>query len=77
MSDPYDHSPEAGYLYNRAEQELNQAQQAIHPAAVKAHYLLAGYYLDRVYGSPESASAPPIASYTASSTGSETASGLE
>jgi hypothetical protein len=38
------------YHYHRAEQELAQAQQAVHPAAVKAHYLLAGYYLDRVYG---------------------------
>jgi len=39
------------YLYQRAEEELEQAQKADHPAAVKAHYTLAGYYLDRVYGS--------------------------
>jgi hypothetical protein len=37
------------YLYRRAEQELQQAQRAEHPAAVKAHYVLAGYYLDKVY----------------------------
>lgn len=44
---------EGGYLYRRAEQELEQAQRADHPAAAKAHYLLAGLYLDKVYGSPE------------------------
>jgi hypothetical protein len=38
------------YLYARAEEELELAQQAEHPAAVKAHYLLAGHYLDGVYG---------------------------
>lgn len=41
---------DAEYLYRRAEQELLQAQRADHPAVVKAHYLLAGYYLDLVYG---------------------------
>jgi hypothetical protein len=41
------------YLYRRAEQELEQAQRAAHPAAVKAHYVLAGYYLDQVYGGSE------------------------
>lgn len=41
---------DAEYLYRRAEQELLQAQRAEHPAVVKAHYLLAGYYLDLVYG---------------------------
>lgn len=38
------------YFYERAEAELKLAQNAQHPAVVKAHYLLAGYYLDRVYG---------------------------
>ena len=38
------------YYYARAEAEIERAQSADHPAAVKAHYLLAGYYLDRVYG---------------------------
>lgn len=37
------------YYYRRAETELERAQTAVDPAAVKAHYLLAGYYLDRVY----------------------------
>lgn len=41
---------DAEYLYRRAEQELLQAQRAEHPAVVKAHYMLAGYYLDLVYG---------------------------
>jgi hypothetical protein len=44
---------EHDYLYRRAEQELEQAQRAAHPAAVKAHYMLAGYYLDQVYGGVE------------------------
>jgi hypothetical protein len=38
------------YYYDRAEAELEQAQRAQHPAAVKVHYTLAGYYLDRFYG---------------------------
>jgi len=38
------------YYYARAEAEIQRAQSADHPEAVKAHYLLAGYYLDRVYG---------------------------
>lgn len=37
------------YYYRRAETELERAQRAVDPAAVKVHYLLAGYYLDRVY----------------------------
>jgi hypothetical protein len=40
------------YFYDRAEAELKRAQQAEHPAAVRAHYLLAGHYLDRFYGPP-------------------------
>jgi hypothetical protein len=43
------------YFYQRAEAELKLAQQAIQPAVVKAHYQLAGYYLDRVYGDGEQA----------------------
>ncbi|MFZ3482507.1 hypothetical protein [Sphingomonas sp. 3-13AW] len=38
------------YFYDRAEAELKLAQTAEHPAVVKAHYVLAGYYLDKVYG---------------------------
>jgi hypothetical protein len=41
------------YFYERAEAELKLAQTSEHPAVVKAHYLLAGYYLDRVYGPGE------------------------
>lgn len=44
------------YFYDRAEQELEQAQRASHPAAVKAHYQLANHYLDRFYG-PDGADA--------------------
>jgi len=37
------------YLERRAEDELECAQRAEHPAAVKAHYELLGYYLNRLY----------------------------
>ena len=37
------------YLEARAEAELSMAQAAAHPAAVRAHYVLAGFYLDRLY----------------------------
>ena len=37
------------YLEKRAEAELTLAQAAAHPAAVRAHYLMAGFYLDRLY----------------------------
>ena len=46
---------EKNYYRLRAEQEIKLAQSAEHPAAVRAHYGLAGYYLDHVYngsGSP-------------------------
>lgn len=43
------------YYYKRAEKELEFAQRATHPGVVKAHYLLAGYYLDRVYANGASA----------------------
>lgn len=41
------------YFYDRAEAELKLAQRATDPAVVKAHYQLAGYYLDRVYGAED------------------------
>ncbi len=37
------------YYYRRAESELEMAQRTEIPEAVKAHYTLAGYYLDTVY----------------------------
>ena len=37
------------YYYRRAESELEMAQRTEIPEAVKAHYTLAGYYLDKVY----------------------------
>ncbi|NIJ06882.1 hypothetical protein FHS31_000464 [Sphingomonas vulcanisoli] len=45
------HSPanrpeDEDYLYRRAEQELELAQAATHPAVVKAHYMLADHYLE-------------------------------
>lgn len=46
------------YFYERAETELKLAQAAEHPQVVKAHYLLAGHYLDRVYGGEQDNAAP-------------------
>ena len=40
---------DAAYFYQRAEAELEMAQTAEHPAAVKAHYLLATHYLDSLH----------------------------
>jgi hypothetical protein len=41
------------YYYERAETELELAQRATHPSAVRAHYIIANHYLDRCYGSPD------------------------
>ena len=49
------------YFERRAEAELELAVQAIHPAAVRAHYLLAGYYLDQVYGAADEPTQSAIA----------------
>ncbi|WP_294391655.1 hypothetical protein [uncultured Sphingomonas sp.] len=40
---------ERDYLERRAEDELDCAQRASPPAAVKAHYDLLGRYLDQLY----------------------------
>jgi len=37
---------ERSYFQVRAEQEIRAAQSAGHPDAARAHYVLAGYYLD-------------------------------
>lgn len=39
---------DARYLEQRAEAELDAAQAATHPQAVRAHFLLATRYLDRL-----------------------------
>ena len=39
------------YYYRRAEEEIARAQAATDERGVSAHYHLAGYYLDRVFGS--------------------------
>ena len=49
---------DVGYFQRRAEQEIELAQSAAHPAAVRAHYDLAGYYLDHVYNGSDSAVRP-------------------
>lgn len=43
------HETERLYLERRAEDELDCAQRAMHPAAVKAHYELLGFYLNRLF----------------------------
>jgi hypothetical protein len=40
---------ERSYYRSRAEEELWAARSADHPDAARAHYLLAGYYLDLAY----------------------------
>ncbi|WP_294246371.1 hypothetical protein [uncultured Sphingomonas sp.] len=56
-------SPEIdeNYFYQRAETELELAQKATHPAAVRAHYIIANHYLDRVYSQPDSALTAEVA----------------
>ena len=44
---------EQEYFEKRAEAQLELAQSATHPGVVKAHYELAGLYLDIVHGEPE------------------------
>lgn len=52
---------DSNYFYDRAETELELAQRATHPAAVRAHYIIANHYLDRCYSgaAPEAAPATP------------------
>lgn len=45
---------EKDYYERRAEQEIEAAQHSSHPEACRAHYLLAGYYLDMIHN-PEAA----------------------
>ena len=47
------------YFLRRAEAELALAQTALHPSAVRAHYHLAGHYLDRAYSSGIEKPEPP------------------
>ena len=48
-------SPDVHYYRARAEDELAAAQGAKHPEAVKAHYLLAGFYLDLAHNAEAAA----------------------
>ncbi|QNE32015.1 hypothetical protein F1C10_08735 [Sphingomonas sp. NBWT7] len=50
------------YFYRRAELELEMAQRTEHPEAVKAHYTIASYYLDKVYSDADDAVIDPAAS---------------
>ncbi|WP_129790513.1 hypothetical protein [Sphingosinicella sp. CPCC 101087] len=49
---------ERSYFRIRAEQEIRAAQAASHPEAARAHYMMAGYYLDLAHN-PEAAAPPP------------------
>ena len=51
---------ERDYFRQRAETEIEAAQTAGHPGAARAHYLLAGYYLDLAYN-PLASPMPPKA----------------
>jgi hypothetical protein len=42
-------SAEKHYFLERAEAELDLANQATHERAARAHYYLAGFYLDRAH----------------------------
>ena len=46
---------ERSYFRERAEAEIRAAQAAGHPDAARAHYLLAGYYLDLTFNPEASA----------------------
>ena len=51
-------SDDRSYFYDRAEAEIKAAQEAQHPKAVSAHYILAGFYLDLTYNELPDSSAP-------------------
>ena len=38
------------YFYRRAEEEIERARASVNERLVHFHYLLAGLYLDRIYG---------------------------
>jgi hypothetical protein len=42
-------SAEKHYFLERAEAELDLANEATHEGAARAHYYLAGFYLDRAH----------------------------
>lgn len=48
---------ERDYFRRRAEQEVELARQAVHPAAVAAHYTIANAYLDFAYGAVDACNA--------------------
>ncbi len=45
------------YFEKRAEIEIDLAQKAGHLNAVRAHYMMAGFYLDKVYREPDGSTA--------------------
>jgi hypothetical protein len=47
------------YFQARAEQEIKRAQLADHPEAARAHYQLAGFYLDLVHNHSEASPGRP------------------
>ena len=49
---------DSDYFERRAETELALAQAADHPNAVRAHYVMAGRYLDRLYAQDNDRAAP-------------------
>jgi hypothetical protein len=45
---------DGNYFEDRAEEELRRARNAPHPGAARAHYIMAGHYLDIVHNGRES-----------------------
>jgi hypothetical protein len=48
------------YYLRRAEAELAMAACAAHPSAMRSHYYLAGFYLDKAYGARSDAAARSV-----------------
>jgi hypothetical protein len=52
-------SDDPDYLARRAEAAIGRAQEAEHPAAVRAHYVMASAYLARLYPPENERPQPP------------------
>ena len=55
-------SHDSAYFEQRAEEALDRAQHAVHPAAARAHYGLAELYLERMRACSAPASGGPLLS---------------
>ena len=53
-ADPLISEDDKAYYHRRAEEEIARAQASTEAKVVSFHYRLAGFYLDRVFGEPQS-----------------------